>query len=219
MIAISAALYLSYQSKGVVYVISSGEYSAAERIEYLKESFIAFGPFAPVLYVSLVTLEVVVAPIPGLILYAPGGVIFGGFWGGLLSLIGNVVGAGIAHQIGRWLGRTTVAKFVENKSLDEYTAKISNHGVWVIFLLRVNPITSSDLVSYAAGLIGMPVWKLMLGTLLGMAPLCWIQSYCCDEIFHICPQIFYGFLVLCIAYACGIIWFVKGALQKSEPSL
>ena len=46
-------------------------------------------------------VEVVVAPIPGTMLYAPGGVIFGGFLGGLLSLAGNVIGAGIACRLMR----------------------------------------------------------------------------------------------------------------------
>ena len=33
--------------------------------------------------------------------------------------------------------------------------QFTRHGAWIIFLLRVNPLTSSDLVSYAAGLSGV----------------------------------------------------------------
>ena len=59
------------------------------------------GVAAPLAYVGFVTVKAVVAPIPGTMLHAPGGVIFGGFLAGLLSLAGNVIGAGIACQLDR----------------------------------------------------------------------------------------------------------------------
>ena len=127
---------------------------------------------APLAYFGFVTMEVVVAPIPGTMLYAPGGVLFGGFWGGLLSLSGNVMGAGIACQLMRSLLGDRAENYLARSALAPYEAHITRRGAWVVFLLRVNPLTSSDLVSYAAGLTRLSVWKLMLGTLAGMAPLC-----------------------------------------------
>ena len=59
---------------------------------------------APLAYVGCVMLEVLVAPIPGIMLYAPGGVVFGGLMGGFLSLIGNTLGAGIACAAAVGLG-------------------------------------------------------------------------------------------------------------------
>jgi uncharacterized membrane protein YdjX (TVP38/TMEM64 family) len=78
--------------------------------------------------------------------------------------------------------------------------------MWLILLLRVNPLTSSDLVSYAAGLAGIPVWKVMLGTLPGMAPLCWAQAYLADGILRAVPQLLYPLLVLCGIYAAIVVW-------------
>ena len=108
---------------------------------------LAFGPLAPVVYVAAVTVEVVVAPFPGLVLYAPGGIIFGGFLGGLLALVGNVLGAGIAFWIARALGGRVAARFVGQGDIAALERRLAENGGWVVFLLRVNPLTSSDLVS------------------------------------------------------------------------
>ena len=154
--------------------------TAEEKVAALRAFFDGFGVAAPLAYVGFVILEVVIAPIPGTMLYAPGGVIFGGFWGGLLSLTGNVIGAGIACQLMRVFIGKRAEEYLERSALARYEERITRHGAWVVFLLRVNPLTSSDLVSYAAGLTHLPVWKLMLGTLAGMAPLCFAQSYLAD---------------------------------------
>src|SRR3954470_969905 len=80
----------SYLSGGILWVLASG-WSAEEKLATLRSFFGRFGVAAPLAYLGFVVLEVVVAPIPGTMLYAPGGVIFGGFWGGTLSLLGNVI--------------------------------------------------------------------------------------------------------------------------------
>ena len=95
LIAIFALVGWSYWSGGIIGVLLDPELDAATKVESLRAFFNGWGPFAPLVYILLIVIEVVVAPIPGAILYMPGGVIFGGFWGGTLSLIGNVAGAGI----------------------------------------------------------------------------------------------------------------------------
>src|SRR4029078_4425984 len=109
--AVLGALTLwSYAEHGLAYAVFSGDLSAAEKIKRLQDFFQSLGVAAPLAYVGLVAGEVILAPLPGAMLYAPGGIIFGGFWGGLLSLAGNVVGAGIACQIMRTLGRSYVER-------------------------------------------------------------------------------------------------------------
>jgi uncharacterized membrane protein YdjX (TVP38/TMEM64 family) len=43
--------------------------------------------------------------------------------------------------------------------------------------LRLNPLTSNDLFSYLAGLIGMPFWRFFISTMLGLIPMIFIMSY------------------------------------------
>jgi uncharacterized membrane protein YdjX (TVP38/TMEM64 family) len=210
----------SFASGGVVHTVLGRDLSAAEKIDRLKLFFADLGAAAPLAYVAMVTGEVVLAPLPGAMLYAPGGILFGGFWGGLLSLIGNVLGAGLACQIMRTFGRAWFERFLDRGSLRKYEARLVRSGVWIVFLLRVNPLTSSDFVSYGAGATALPLWKLMLGTALGMAPLCFAQSYLADEILTAFPKLLYPLLAACVAYTILVV-VVAGRMMKqvaSEPA-
>lgn len=194
----------SYARGGIVSDLISRELSAAEKISHVREFFTSLGALAPVAYVLLTTAEVVVAPLPGAMLHIPAGFIFGGFWGGLLALIGNVLGAGLACQLMRTLGCGYVERLAASTSFVQYESRLADSGLAIIFALRVNPLTSSDLVSYAAGLTAIPVWKVMLGTLLGMAPLCWGQAYLADSMLSAFPSLLYPLLILgIVSLACA----------------
>lgn len=205
----------SYAAQGIVFTIFRADLSAADKVKLLEQFFESWGAAAPLVYVAIVTAEVVIAPLPGMMLYAPGGVVFGGFWGGLLSTAGNVLGAGIACQLMRALGRPYLERWFKQDSLAAYEARLVESGIWIVFLLRLNPLTSSDLVSYAAGATRMPVWKVMLGTLLGMAPLCWAQAYLADGILGAFPQLIYPLLVACAVYTIVAIWILRRLARQS----
>jgi uncharacterized membrane protein YdjX (TVP38/TMEM64 family) len=208
VLALVGTAVWSHQSGGIVSILLARGVSAGERVARIQEYFDSLGVAAPLVYVAIVTVEVVVAPIPGMMLYAPGGLVFGGFLGGLLSLIGNTLGAGIACGLIRMLGGKRFASWLEQGRLAAYRERLARSGLWVVLLLRINPLTSSDLVSYAAGLAGISVWKVMAGTLLGMAPLCWAQAYLSEGIFTAIPQLIYPLIVLCAVYAVVVVWVV-----------
>ena len=82
----------SMSTEGIAYDLLRPSLDATEKIQRLRQFFAEFGLFAPLVYFLFVVAEVIVAPIPGLMLYAPGGVIFGGLLGGALSLAGTSTG-------------------------------------------------------------------------------------------------------------------------------
>jgi uncharacterized membrane protein YdjX (TVP38/TMEM64 family) len=210
----------SYAAEGIVWVLLGSEMTAVEKVGALRAFFDRFGVAAPLAYVGFVTVEVVVAPIPGTMLYAPGGMIFGGFWGGLLSLAGNVIGAGLACLLMRALFGKRAETYLARSALARYEESINRRGAWVIFLLRVNPLTSSDLVSYAAGLTHLSAWKVMLATLAGMAPLCFAQAYFAEGLLISFPLLIYPLLALCAVYALVVVWVLTKLLTKQpdDPS-
>ena len=219
LVAILSWTAWSYCSGGLISTLFSTQIAAEAKIEALREFFLSWGPFAPLAYILFVTAEVVVAPLPGLMLYAPGGIIFGGFLGGLYSLMGNLLGATIACQVMRLLGQQLFGPGIR-QSLDKLTPLLEKRGIWIVFFLRVNPFTSSDLVSYAAGLTTMPVWKVVLGTAMGMAPLCWLQSYLAEGLMEAFPALVYPLLAACGIYALAVVWALrKMARQPSETPL
>jgi uncharacterized membrane protein YdjX (TVP38/TMEM64 family) len=214
-LAVACAVW-SYRAGGIVKVLLATASEPQYGIEALRGYVLSWGVFAPAAYVLAVTLEVLIAPFPGTLLYAPGGAIFGGFVGGTLSLAGNVLGATIAAAIGRGLGEDWVTRRSGRAALDRHRKKLMTRAPWIIFLLRVNPLTSSDLVSYVAGAVGVPVRVVALGTFAGMAPLCYVQSYLAATIFTYLPAGVWIVVGVGIAYV-----VVVSALlfrRRPEPS-
>jgi uncharacterized membrane protein YdjX (TVP38/TMEM64 family) len=110
------------------------------------------GIITPLIFIGIIVLEVVIAPIPPLALYVVAGLLFGGFFGGVLVLIGNLIGALIDFKIARKFGKKVIDKKVDKKIKKKFDRFFEKRGVLAIFILRVNPITTSDIVSYLSGL-------------------------------------------------------------------
>lgn len=218
LVAVLAAWAVwSWRTDGVMSLILRSDTSGDQMVEGLRRWLQSAGPLAPILYVAAVTVEVLVAPIPGLLLYAPGGAVFGGFLGGTLALVGNVLGATLASWLagaigGRWL------RGLDRPRVQRLADRLRHRGLLVIVLLRLNPLTSSDVVSYVAGLVGVPAWRVALGTAVGMAPLCYAQAYAAEWIFRVLAPtpLAIGLAVVCVGLACWLLF--RGTLSDTRPA-
>jgi uncharacterized membrane protein YdjX (TVP38/TMEM64 family) len=218
LLGIGAWAAISYAEGGIVAIMLRPDLAATDKLEELQAFFAGLGAVAPFAYVAIVTVVVVVAPIPGTVLYAPAGVIFGGFWGGVLSLLGNVAGAALSFALMRALGRAAFERWIAAEQLEAIEQRLVERGSLIVFLLRVNPLTSSDIVSYAAGATSMPLRKLLLGTTLGMAPLCFLQSYLAESLMTAYPRLIYLLLAAGMVYVVLFvaILFRAGAKVRAE---
>ncbi len=212
VVAVAGTVW-SWWAGGIVFALLRSDVDAAWKVEQLQQFFADCGIFAPGVYFLFVTAEVVIAPLPGLMLYAPGGVIFGAFLGGALSLAGNVAGAGIACTLARSLQPLWLERFFARERLAALQTRLERRGGWLIFLLRVNPLTSSDLVSYAAGFTRIAVWRVMLATCFGMAPLCFAQSWLAHNLLTAMPQLLYPLLGACVIYLIIVLAVLRQIVQ------
>lgn len=134
------------------------------------------GGFAPFLYMTIMALAVVISPIPSVPLDVAAGVFFGPLLGTIYSAIGALGGAVAAFFIARILGREIIERFLGGhinfctKCSDRLLAK-------VVFLSRLLPIVSFDIVSYGAGLTKMSTRAFSVATFLGMLPLTFVYNY------------------------------------------
>ncbi len=132
----------------------------------------------------------------------------------MLALVGNVLGAGIACGITRTIGSTWLSRVFPEESLEKAQAELDHRGSWLVFLLRVNPLTSSDLVSYAAGFTRIPIWKVMFATMLGMAPLCFAQAWLAESLFVAYPWLLYPLLIAGAIYVIAIVAVIRRLQQR-----
>jgi uncharacterized membrane protein YdjX (TVP38/TMEM64 family) len=133
------------------------------------------GVAAPLLYMGVMALAIVVTPIPSLPLDIAAGAFFGPLPGTLYSALGALGGSVISFLIARLLGRDLVKRILRGhisfcpRCSDKILTK-------VVFLSRLIPVVSFDVVSYGAGLTAMSLWKFALATFIGMLPLTFIYN-------------------------------------------
>lgn len=200
----------SYFSEGVIFHLINND--PTEVINFIN----SFGFFAWLAFILIVILEVVMAPIPPLILYVVAGVVFGGFLGGILTLIGNVVGALIDFKIARILGRRKANHGMNKKFKKKFDSFFDKYGSISIFILRINPLTTSDLVSYLSGFTKIKTWKFLLATGLGLVPMIFIQTYLGDVLIRDSPILVGITILFSVLYLAIFAYLIIISLRKKR---
>jgi len=141
-----------------------GLFSDRERFQRVVEDT---GLLAPAVYVVSLVIQAVLAPLPAPALAMGAGYSFGIYQGFLLSWFGALLGGVVSFWISRLFGRGFVAGSERMQRLDRY---VDEHGTITIFVLRLLPLVSFDVISYAAGLSSISFWRFFGATALGMLP-------------------------------------------------
>lgn len=137
----------------------------------------SLGPWAPLLYITLQVLQVVVAPIPGQIVGGVGGFLFG-HWGILWTTIGSFIGFWLVFLIARKFGRPLLERIFKKPVIDKFDFIINAKGAaLIIFAIFLLPGFPDDVVCYIAGLTKLSLKKLMLVSILGRFPTIVLTNY------------------------------------------
>jgi uncharacterized membrane protein YdjX (TVP38/TMEM64 family) len=127
----------------------------------LKKVIKSFGPYSPLAFIFFQVIQVVVAPIPGEVIEFLGGYVFG-VWGGMVySMIGLILGSGLAFSIARIFGKQVIERFVSPELRKKFDYLIGHEGVVLSFLLFLIPGFPKDTLCYILGLTAMH-WGIFL---------------------------------------------------------
>jgi uncharacterized membrane protein YdjX (TVP38/TMEM64 family) len=124
-----------------------------------------FGPLAPLVYISIFALQILIAPFPGQFMGIMSGYLFGPFWGSLYSIVGLAVGAGLAVGIARKYGQPLVERFFEGDQVRQWERKLRMRSPVTWGLLFLFPVP--DFVFYVAGLSRVPFRGLLIAVIAG----------------------------------------------------
>jgi uncharacterized membrane protein YdjX (TVP38/TMEM64 family) len=152
-------------------VLVSGDGTAIG--DYLR----SFGVWGPVASLGLMLVQAVAAPVPAILVAFANGLAFGVIWGGLLTVAGQTLAAVVCFGIARALGRGPVEALTSRFGLeaaDDWSRRWGGRG---IFVLRLVPGISFDVVSYAAGLTGIGFAPFVVSTALGVAPQAFLYAW------------------------------------------
>lgn len=134
------------------------------------------GPLGPLVVVSLIAMAIVVSPLPSAPIAVAAGALYGHFWGTLYVVTGAEVGALLAFFLSRWFGYPLVKKVIGDRiPLDSGSSQ--NTLMVIVFVTRLLPFLSFDVVSYAAGLTPLRTWRFALATLAGIVPMSFLLAH------------------------------------------
>jgi uncharacterized membrane protein YdjX (TVP38/TMEM64 family) len=109
--------------------------------------------------------------LPGGVLSIGGGFFFGLWWGFLLILCGNLLGAASAFVIARRWGRERVERLLLNhRRLQLLDRALERHGWKIVVLSQLNPLAPSSLLNYLYGLTRVDMKKCLLWVAVGQIP-------------------------------------------------
>lgn len=126
------------------------------------------GWIGPVLYVMAYAF-LTVALVPGALLTASGGVLFGIGTGSLLTLVGATLGAMAAFVIARAAGRPAVDGLVSGR-VERVDRWLGDRGLVAVLTLRLVPLVPFNAANYAAGVTAIRLRDFIAGTAVGIVP-------------------------------------------------
>ncbi|EMA64363.1 TVP38/TMEM64 family protein [Halorubrum kocurii] len=126
-------------------------------VEALRTWLRQFGVLAPLVFIAIQALQVVVAPIPGQVVALVAGYLFGPFWGTVYSLTGVLIGSAIAFSLAKRYGRSFVEDVIHEDVIARFDGFVDTVGIPGLFAFVIIPGLPDDAICFLSGLTK---WKL-----------------------------------------------------------
>jgi uncharacterized membrane protein YdjX (TVP38/TMEM64 family) len=163
-----AALYCWLDRSGAMAAILDGD--------ALRQRINGLGAAGPLAVIGLMTLAILVSPIPSAPIALAAGAAYGHTWGTAYILLGAELGALAAFGLARLVGRDALQRWLGSRLPK---TRLGSQGMLmaIVFASRLLPFISFDVVSYAAGLTTLTLWRFALATLAGILPASFLLAH------------------------------------------
>lgn len=111
-----------------------------------------FGVLAPLVFILIQAVQVVIAPIPGQFVALASGYLFGSIPGTIYSLTGVLVGSAVAFSLAKRYGRTLVEKLLHDDVLTRFDGFVERVGLPGLLAFVLIPGLPDDVICFLAGL-------------------------------------------------------------------
>ena len=167
VLAIAAAYWLLHET-GAMAILLDGH--------ALRQFIMGLGMAGPLAVVALMTLAILVSPIPSAPIALAAGALYGHTWGTVYIVLGAELGALAAFGLARLLGRDALQRWFGDRLPK---TRLGSQGAMmaIVFVSRLLPFISFDVVSYAAGLTTLSFWRFALATLAGIVPASFLLAH------------------------------------------
>jgi uncharacterized membrane protein YdjX (TVP38/TMEM64 family) len=194
-------------------------------IEDVRNWVKATGPLAPLTYIVLSAVLGAIF-VPGPILAASSGLLFGPLLGVFVTLGATVGTAVVASLLGRRAGRDSARVLLGADRADRLDELIQRRGLWAVVGQRFIPGLSDALASYAFGAFGVPLWQMAVGAFIGSVPRAFVYTALGASLGNKSPALAYTAIgVWCVTAVVGAFaarhgirkWRGHGSDADAEP--
>lgn len=138
----------------------------------------SFGYLSWLVFFFFQVFQVVIFFIPGEIIQATGGYIFGTVFGTIVSFLGIAVGSYILFKLGEKYGKNFVRRIVSPKTHDKFEKILQKRNKnLIVFLIYLMPGFPKDSLALVCGITEMNVKDYMKWSMLGRIPALALCSY------------------------------------------
>lgn len=166
----AAVLWVAWNWSDEVVLLWRRLVELLEHQELLRDFTISLGSVAPLVYVGLQALQVVISPIPGEATGFIGGFLFGAWLGFFYSTAGLTLGSVAAFFLSRWFRRSVRSRLKKSKIYNKLEHLIEHQGLFLCFVLFLLPGFPKDFLCYLLGLSRMPWQAFFVIVTLGRMP-------------------------------------------------
>ncbi len=143
------------------------EYSR-QLAQVIQDNIQSFGVWGPLAMIALLVVATIFSPIPNSLIIIAMGATYGPVWGAIIAIIGATLASSFAFFLARKFGEKLVERFFSKTHfLHRFLTK---NAFPTIFILRLIPSVSFDMVSYGVGLTKIPFRTFIVASFLGTIP-------------------------------------------------
>lgn len=145
--------------------------SEPDKQEQFKSWVISLGVWGWLVVLGIQMLQIIIAFIPGEPIELLAGVLYGGFGGLLICLVGCVIASSGIFLLSKRFGPPLVAKLFKKKKIDEFAfIKNSRRLQTVVFILFLIPGTPKDMLTYVVAVSPMKLSQFLLTSTFARIP-------------------------------------------------
>ena len=180
-------------------------------LEEFNKYILSMGKSGVFMLILFQVLQTVIAPIPGEVIQIAGGYIYGVSLGTIYSVLGLVIGSGIAFYFTRLVGGDFIVNLIKKKKL-KWMLNIMESGKFeiILFVIFIVPGLPKDFMIYVAGLTTLRPMKFFIILIASRVP-------CIMASVSIGANINAGnYLLTIIVSVIAIIGFIIGIFYKDK---
>ena len=190
-------------------------------IQSLAHYLHSFGPWAVVILIMLFIILTFDVVFPFLLLEGAAGIIYGFFWGTIISWVGEVAGALAMFFVARYFLRDYVHKMLlKSKYMKQAEDYSSKKGFWILLYARLFPLAPSGIITAVAAISQIKFRDFILATVIGKLPPIIIKVLMGHDLAFINnPDSSKSMLLIIIAIVCaygGFMYYQKKQNAKKK---